>query len=94
MANHIKAYLQFGGAACGEPAGPFLTVEVKCKQSLLPWQRAGLSYTATGYGPRIPSSFMVRYNNKWRRVYVACFGNAGTAYLGKPGAWLCTVDIY
>jgi hypothetical protein len=31
-------------------------------------------------------------NGRWRRVYVANYGNAGTAYVGKPGAWIATVE--
>ena len=57
--------------------------EVESKQSPLWWQTAGLSFTASGYGKRIPTRTMVRYQGKWRRVYVYCFSNAGTAYIGK-----------
>ncbi len=36
----------------------------------------------TGYGKQIPTPFMVRtIDQKWRRVYVACFSNIGTAYV-------------
>ena len=89
----MKAYLQFGGAACAAPVGPFRTVEVECEVRELPWQKARLTYSATGYGRRIPSPYVVKDNGRWRRVYVCQISNAGTAYLGKPGAWLCTVDI-
>ena len=88
-----KAYLQFGGAACGLPNEPFQTIETECRIDLLPWQKAGFTYTATGYSRRIPSRYKVKHNGRWRRVYICHFSNAGTAYLGKPGAWLCTVDI-
>lgn len=49
-------------------------------------------YSATGYGARIPTQYMVRFGARWRRVYVAQFSNAGTAYIGRPGAWVATVD--
>lgn len=49
-------------------------------------------YSATGYGARIPTRYMVRFGARWRRVYVAQFSNAGTAYIGRPGAWVATVD--
>jgi hypothetical protein len=84
-----KAYLHFGGAACGLPNGPFQTVAVEHKETELP--RSG--YTATGYGPRIATSHMVKWAGKWRRVYVANYGNSGTAYIGKPGNWLATVSL-
>lgn len=46
------------------------------------WQDRGLSYTATGYGSKIPTRFMVRtINQKWRRVYCAIFSNSGTYYV-------------
>jgi hypothetical protein len=45
--------------------------------------------TASGYGRRMPSDLMVFYRQRWRRVYVACFGNAGTAYIeDKDGNWI------
>lgn len=48
----------------------------------LPWQKMGLSYTATGYGAKIPTRYMVRtVDQKWRRVYCAIFSNAGTTYV-------------
>lgn len=75
-------YLHFGTG--NEPR---LTVKVEAKESLLPWRRL----SATGYGSRIPSAYMVKWEGRWRRVYVACFSNAGTAYIGKAGKWLATV---
>ena len=83
----MQAYLHFGFG--NEPRQ---TVLVEAKDAPLWWHRKGLSYTASGYGARIPSATMVKWAGRWRRVYVACFGNAGTAYIGKPGAWLATVD--
>jgi hypothetical protein len=48
----------------------------------LPWQKMGLSYTATGYGGKIPTRYMVRtVDQKWRRVYCAIFSNNGTTYV-------------
>lgn len=59
---------------------------VPTRIALLGWQRAGRSYTATGYGRRIPSRHQVQLpgSARWRRVYVCCFGNAGTAYVEGP----------
>jgi len=57
--------------------------EVESKHSPLWWQEQGLSFTASGYGKRIPTHTMVRYQGKWRRVYVCQYSNAGTAYIGK-----------
>lgn len=85
----LRAYLQFGGAALGAPNGPFQTLEAEAREVAAP--RKG--QTLTGYGSAIPSPYMVRHNGKWRRVYVANYGNAGTAYIGKPGAWEAIVDM-
>jgi hypothetical protein len=48
--------------------------------------------TVTGYGSKIPTRYMVKINGRWRRVYMACFGNAGTCYIGKPGDWEWTLE--
>ena len=61
----------------------FQTIEVESKKLPLWWQTQGLMYTATGYGKRIPTSTMVRFNGKWRRVYCCIFSNIGTCYIGK-----------
>lgn len=46
---------------------------------------AGLSWTATGYGRRIPTSRMVRWKGIWRRVYCVIFSNIGTCYIVSKG---------
>jgi hypothetical protein len=50
------------------------------KQQLLPWQERGLSYTASGYGSKIPTSRMVKVDNRWRRVYCTIYSNIGTCW--------------
>jgi hypothetical protein len=52
------------------------------KDSPLLWQEKGLSYTASGYGVKIPTSQMVKFNGKWRRVYCCIFSNVGSCYIG------------
>lgn len=59
------------------------TLEVELTEKPLWWQERGLSFTATGYGKRIPTRYMVRYNGKLRRVYCAIYSNVGTCYIGK-----------
>lgn len=84
---------------------PSLTVNINgaavaldVKAAPLWWHLRGLSYTASGYGRRIPSRYMVRVpgSARWRRVYCYIFSNAGTYYIedrrnpradGRPG-WL------
>lgn len=48
--------------------------------------------TRTGYGARLPTGYLVQWGGRWRRVYVACYGNSGTAYIGPSKRWLATVD--
>lgn len=46
------------------------------------WQKRGISYTASGYGDKIPSRRVVQCaDRRWRRVYISQFSNAGSAYL-------------
>jgi hypothetical protein len=54
---------------------------------LLPWQRAGLTYTATGYGRKIPSRWQIRIKgeSRWRRVYVTQYSNTGTTWIRYRG---------
>jgi hypothetical protein len=42
--------------------------------------------TADGYGSKIPTRHMIQYAGRWRRVYVMCYGNVGTAYIVVNGA--------
>ena len=37
--------------------------------------------TASGYGAKLPTSHMLRVNNRWRRVYAICYSNASTLYI-------------
>jgi len=48
------------------------------------WQQKGLNYTASGYGRRIPTQYVVRVENRWRRVYCCIYSNAGTCYIDGP----------
>lgn len=80
----MKAYLHFGTGT-----EPRQTIAVPARET--PSPRYGLSMS--GYGAQIPTRHMVRWENRWRRVYVAVWGNSGTAYIGKPGAWLATVSL-
>lgn len=82
-----SAFLHFG---TGDE--PRQTVRVEARDRPLWWHTAGRSFTASGYGLKIPSRLQVLWEGKWRRVYVCQISNAGTAYIGKPGAWLATVS--
>ena len=75
----MEAYLQHGAGT----SGPFRTESVPVKIEELPWQKAGLTWTATGYGQKIPTRYMVQFNGRWRRVYAFQISNAGTLFIGK-----------
>lgn len=62
-----------------------LEKEGRVKVNLLPWQAAGKSYTASGYGSKIPTSRMIKVGKRWRRVYCICWSNAGTCYVVEKG---------
>lgn len=74
------------------------SVAIETRNNPLPWQLAGRSFTASGYGRRTPTTRMVRMpgETRWRRVYCCISSNAGTMYVedrrnprpnGRPG-WI------
>jgi hypothetical protein len=78
----------------GPTIGPLLTKNVEVKESYLWWQERQLMYTATGYGARIPTTYMVKVNNRWLRVYCRIYSNSGTFYIESNRKPVATVDIY
>ena len=68
--------------------------ETDKRVKMLPWQKAGLSFTSSGYGKRIPTSRQVRLNGHWRRVYCCCFSNSGTCFVesGPNKDWIVICD--
>lgn len=64
-------------------------VEVELIEKPLWWQLRGLSYTASGYGRKIPTSYVVRYNGRWFR-YCCIFSNSGTNYITVKGVDIIT----
>jgi hypothetical protein len=86
MANAptLRAYLQFGSGS-----GPFQTVEAPATEDA-----QARPYTVQReYGARLPTSYRVKWQGRWRRVYAARYGNAATFYIGRPRHWLATVSI-
>ena len=72
----LTAYLQHGRA--GEP---MLTESVEIKAVEAPYNRSRI-----GYGSKIPSGYMVRYNSRWQRVYSICYSNCSTEYILSKGS--------
>lgn len=74
----LIAFAQYGRAGeCME------TVQVPLKEDPLPWQQQGLTYTASGYGKRIPTIYKVWVGGCWRRVYNYIFSNSGVLFVGR-----------
>lgn len=67
----------------------YQTVSVPVKETETP--RHGIN--ASGYGCKIPTQYMVKYNGRWRRVYAICYSNAATLFIGRKYTGLITVDI-
>jgi hypothetical protein len=61
----------------------FATTVVDHKDAPLWWHERGLQQTVSGYGSRIATRTMVKFNGKWRRVYCCIHSNIGTLYIGK-----------
>lgn len=64
------------------------------KHKPLPHHVAGLSYTASGYGSRIPTEYMVWLNGKWRRIYCRIYSNIGTLFIGASPEAGFIADVY
>mgnify|MGYP000343743146 CR=1 FL=1 len=65
--------------------GSHIWTNVETKEDCLPWQAMGLTYTASGYGHKIPTTYKVKHNNRWKRVYCRIFGNCGMLYIVSGG---------
>ena len=51
------------------------------RQGDMPYQQ-----TQSGYGNKLRSSWMLQLDDKrWRRVYVICYSNSGSAYIIVDG---------
>jgi len=49
------------------------------------WQERNLSFTASGYGSKIPTEYKVKFNNRWMRVYCTIYGNSGSLWIKSKG---------
>lgn len=89
----MKAYINGKSLNPNGTYDSFFTVSVECKEKPLWFHDKGLMQTASGYGKRLVTPYMVRFNDKWRRVYCCVFSNSGTCYIGKLSDNL-TVQFY
>ena len=55
---------------------------------------AGRQQTASGYGSRLVTPYMVQWNGRKRRVFCMCWSNSGTLYVMCKGErWIIRGDI-
>lgn len=47
----------------------------------LNWQKRGLYETATGYGNKLTTRYMINFEGRDYRVYCRIFSNSGTCYI-------------
>ena len=92
--NAQTAFLNFGGSFTDAQPCPRSIEETEVKVNALEWQKRGLMYTSTGYGRRIPTSYMVKHNSRWKRVYCCIYSNSGVLYIEENRKPVATVDIY
>ena len=69
-------FLQFG-----EAPAPCQTVGVPHKETPTPKYRP----SASGYGGKIPTRYMVKYEGVWRRVYAMVYGNGESLFANVLG---------
>lgn len=49
---------------------------------------------AQGYGPKVPTRYMLRIGNRWHRLYVMIYGNSGSPWINKGGeTWFLSIDL-
>ena len=51
----------------------------------LPWQRAGLQQTASGYGGKLTTDKKIHYCGRLYRLYATCYSNAASVWFTVKG---------
>ena len=89
----MKAYWKTCAIRSDGTRDSFLTQSVPVKYAPMAHHLAGLTWTATGYGARIPTPYMVQVFGKWRRVYCRIYSNIGTLFIGRKYDGTQIIDI-
>ena len=89
----MKAYWKTCAIRSDGTRDSFLTQSVPVKYAPMAHHLAGLTWTATGYGARIPMPYMVQVFGKWRRVYCRIYSNIGTLFIGRKYDGTQIIDI-
>lgn len=70
-------YVQYGNGNT-----PMLTQRIHDVQvHELAHHKAGLQYTATGYGDKLPTIYKIKVQGRWRRVYSRCHSTVSSEYI-------------
>lgn len=89
----IQAFLQYGAGT----SGPFQTVQVEVKEAPMTHHLLGLQETATGYGAKLATRYMVQVDNglsvRWYRVYSTCYSNVSSEFVTVRGERI-KVDLH
>lgn len=60
----------------------YLDLPYTLSEKSLPWQKQGLQQTATGYGRKLVSPYILTTpDGKAHRVYAVCFSNCASHYV-------------
>jgi hypothetical protein len=51
----------------------------------LQWQAQGLQQTATGYGAKLTTIYLIQYEGRRYRIYATCYGNASSSWFTAKG---------
>ncbi len=89
----MKAYWKTCAIRPDGTRDSFLTQSVPVKYAPMAHHLAGLTWTSSGYGVRIPTPYMVQVFGKWRRVYCRIYSNIGTLFIGRKYDGTSIVDI-
>lgn len=63
------------------------------KISLLWWQKQGLSFTASGYGRKIPTRWMIKFGKRWYRIYCTIYSNVGCLFICHKGREISVIEL-
>lgn len=89
----MKAYWKTCAIRSDGTRDSFLTQSVPVKHAPMAHHLAGLTWTASDYGARIPMPYMVQVFGKWRRVYCRVYSNIGTMFIGRKYDDTQIIDI-
>lgn len=89
MVSEREFYIQIGVTGGSNLYTRVLDV-VECE---LPHHGLGLTYTASGYGSKIPTKYKLLFAGRWRRIYAICYSNVPSYYVILDGV-KTTVSIH